>query len=736
MKYKQFFKILILSIVLLLIPFLVHSARPNGETLVGTKAQYGRPAAISNADSATIIAWSTYENDIYKIRVQKLSSVGTPEWDNGGTIIAANNQGCRYPSIILNGSGGVIIAWADLRRGDGYADIYAQSLDSNGIPQWAENGVRVFEEGAGFLSPTIVSDGLGGAIIVSFTNNNPTGDDIYAQRIGSDGTVQWNINGVPIVDTIGGQWRPVGVSDGAGGAIIAWQDDRMSSSNYLNDVYAQRINIDGTVQWNINGVPVCSRIENQSEPLIVTDGAGGGIITWNDTRSDGGDVYVQRIDSGGTCMWAINGIRIGSDHYVQDKPVITSDDSGGVIIAYRERDSVNTTLSYLRAQYINSNGIRQWWPDGMDVYSYRMSYETELSIAKCNSGVLIGWMYYGGEYAGPRIYVQKVTMDGFIEWSYDSLHVSSFLTFKKNHLFPQITKDGVVVWYAENDGGSGSIFAQKISENNEYLFPWTRSVQVKVYEGWNIMSLPSKMENNLSQRLYPDAIAVGENLAWPYSLTGYYSIPNIENGMGYWMKFPTGDSITLIGGTLDSLIIPVTQGWNLIGSLRQSIQIGNIVTDPPEMLTSQFYGYNNGYFIAPLLEPGKGYWVKVNQNGMIKLGIDWLPLTHSRKFLMDEIPPSPPNKVQVVPTEFSLTQNYPNPFNPSTTIKFSLPSDQFVTLNVYNMLGQEMINLVREIKLAGEYEVIFNAFKLPSGIYTYRLQAGSYVETKKMLLLK
>ncbi len=87
-------------------------------------------------------------------------------------------------------------------------------------------------------------------------------------------------------------------------------------------------------------------------------------------------------------------------------------------------------------------------------------------------------------------------------------------------------------------------------------------------------------------------------------------------------------------------------------------------------------------------------------------------------------------------SSFLLMQNYPNPFNPSTTINYQIPALNFVTLKVYDVLGNEVVTLVNEEKPAGEYEVEFNASSLSSGIYFYRLQAGSFVETKKMVLLR
>jgi hypothetical protein len=102
---------------------------------------------------------------------------------------------------------------------------------------------------------------------------------------------------------------------------------------------------------------------------------------------------------------------------------------------------------------------------------------------------------------------------------------------------------------------------------------------------------------------------------------------------------------------------------------------------------------------------------------------------------------SPPVSVDddvntTIPTEFSLAQNFPNPFNPNTKIKYSIPVLSFVLLKVYDVLGSEVVTLIDEEKSIGNYEVEFDATSLPSGIYFYRLQAGSFVETKKMMLLK
>jgi hypothetical protein len=89
-----------------------------------------------------------------------------------------------------------------------------------------------------------------------------------------------------------------------------------------------------------------------------------------------------------------------------------------------------------------------------------------------------------------------------------------------------------------------------------------------------------------------------------------------------------------------------------------------------------------------------------------------------------------------LPARYSLEQNYPNPFNPATNVEFNLPATSQVQLRVYNMLGQEVATLVNGTVAAGRHTVSFDGSHLASGIYLYRLAAGSYVSTLKMVILK
>ena len=94
------------------------------------------------------------------------------------------------------------------------------------------------------------------------------------------------------------------------------------------------------------------------------------------------------------------------------------------------------------------------------------------------------------------------------------------------------------------------------------------------------------------------------------------------------------------------------------------------------------------------------------------------------------------NELTGIPKIFNLKQNYPNPFNPTTTIEFSIPKTEYVTLKIYNLLGQEVSELVAKRLIPGKYNYTWDASKLASGVYIYRITAGNFETSKKMLLMK
>lgn len=181
-------------------------------------------------------------------------------------------------------------------------------------------------------------------------------------------------------------------------------------------------------------------------------------------------------------------------------------------------------------------------------------------------------------------------------------------------------------------------------------------------------------------------------------------------------KYPLNQDTTITkSGSVDfSVIAEDTTGYDLSYFwFKNNVQVG----------TDSNYNYKSfALFPTPRIDTVK---VKIANAVNFKEEI-WFVHVESATGVEDEI----------VVSEFSLEQNFPNPFNPTTSIEYLVPSNEFVSLKVYDMLGNEISTLVNENKNAGKYRVSFNASKLTSGLYLYKMNAGNFTSVKKMMLVK
>ena len=210
--------------------------------------------------------------------------------------------------------------------------ILSKSLELVG---WNESGIKISRESS--FNPQICSDGEGGAIIIWEYDYFQT--DIYAQRIDSNGMIQWASGGIEICTSSDSQDSFQVCSDGEGGAIIVWEDER--NFNMTNtDIYAQRINSNGIILWMSNGIEICTINCSQNKIQIISDGTGGAIITWQDLRkSSNYDIYAQKIDKNGNILWKPNGTEICTSENDQIYPQISSDDEADIyMISFRDND--------------------------------------------------------------------------------------------------------------------------------------------------------------------------------------------------------------------------------------------------------------------------------------------------------------------------------------------------------------------------------------------------------------
>ena len=258
----------------------------------------------------------------YDIYAQRVNSAGVVQWTVNGVPIstATNNQ--IQPVITSDSTGGAIITWMDFRSGTDF-DIYAQRVNAAGVVQWTANGLPIVTAPTHQGYQTITSDGAGGAIIAWQDERGPN-YNIYAQRVDGAGAVHWTANGLPITTGAVGRYIPTITSDAGGGAIIAWEDGRNGSDI---DIYAQRVNAAGAAEWTANGVPISTAPNDQALPVITSSGTGGAIVVWEDQRSGTMDIYAQYVDPIGT-----TGYRNPILAKIKDVP---GDQGGKVTIAWK-----------------------------------------------------------------------------------------------------------------------------------------------------------------------------------------------------------------------------------------------------------------------------------------------------------------------------------------------------------------------------------------------------------------
>ena len=308
--------------------------------------------------------------------------------------------------------------------------------------------------------------------------------------------------------------------------------------------------------------------------------------------------------------------------------------------------------------------------------------------------------------------------------------------------------DSLTVDGAEVDSSTGYTFDGVTANHTIHItFRFTGVlIPINLKHGWNIVSLPLVAADSRVHSIFPGASSKA------YSYDGnYIQKDTLHPGLGYWIKYPGNRDTLLTGDAAAPDSIPVHTGWNMIGSVSTTVSISSIVSDPPGMAMSQFFGYNSRYFVADSIYPAKGYWVKTGQDGILILNSFFAGASTSARRIRilpnTEFPPPPPAQPSTVqpdlPAAFALGNAYPNPFNPTTIIEYDLPVESKVTLRIYNLMGQAIATLTDEVQQAGSREVSWEGSSVASGLYFYRLEAAAvsdpgryFSEVRKIVLLK
>ena len=376
------------------------------------------------------------------------------QWPFGGVAITTAVDNQSRPLMVSDGSGGAVIVWSDNRAGTNM-DVYAGRVNALGVTQWTANGVAICTAAQNQIDPVIASDGAGGAVI-AWSDRRNSDWNAYVQRIDASGASQWTSNGVALCAVSGIQAVTAIVADGSGGAFVVWRDERDATDR---DVYAQRIDGAGNVLWTTDGIPVCAQEDEQLHSEMMSDGAGGIMVVWKDNRSGANaHLYMQRIDGAGNALWTTDGVLVSDASWV-DMPALIMDGSGGAVIAWQDGRNGNPDVY---AQRVDAAGVSQWTADGVALCT-ATGPQFDIVIGPDGSGG--GVVVWTDGRAGDDIYAQRVDGTGSAVWASDGVAICTAPGFQSRPAVLADGAGGAIVTWQDARVFDHDIYTQQVDAN-------------------------------------------------------------------------------------------------------------------------------------------------------------------------------------------------------------------------------------------------------------------------------
>ncbi len=696
-----------------------------------------------------LFSWTDDRGASSDIYAQRIDADGSVLWTVDGVAVAATGADAINARIAPDGDGGAVIAWMDQRNGNW--DVFCQHLNPNGTNIFVADGVSACSAADDQVNLEIVTDGSEGMIIVWRDFRSGTNYDIYAQRIDYIGNPIWAVDGIPICTVGATAGEAKIVYDGMRGVVIAWYDSR----SVTTDMYAQRVGSSGSTEWTVNGIPLTSTMNNVQDPALVSDGLGGAYVVWGDGRNVEWNVYAQRLDIDGNILWTAGGERVCTDMHGQLEPGVVLDGMGGILIGWRDaRYGIHT----LFAQRLDQDGRAVWAEEGVPASLSPMSHEELSVITDGEGGMLLTWEAYSGGYwdaygqrveryghwGYPSAYissVQDISSDqgGSVSLSWDASRLDPWPEEKiqKYTLWRAIDESSVSAMFAD-----GALLVDDIAAID--LGSLEQAVRVQHLEGatyyWELIAIVDAYH----LEGYSETVSTLQDSTGADSAVHYFQVIAIQYDQFeniYWISPPdSGWSVDNLapcpplGLAAEQSYVP--EGLVLMWDANMEIDLshyniyrgddigfvpdpGNLVACTPD--TSAFdgdwsWGSRYCYKVAAVDIHG-------NESGYAVLLTD--------EVTGDETPPA---------ANF-LGQNYPNPFNPATKVGFGLSGPGKVSLRIYDAAGRLVRVLVDEYRPAGLYEEIWDGaddagHSVSSGIYFCSLKVGDFEDTRKMVLLR
>lgn len=722
------------------------------DSLATLPAPQENPRIVQTTDNGVIIVWEDKRNDSVDpdLFAQKINLTGQRLWNLDGVPLAVSDFGQRGPRMTADTNGGCFVVWDDSRNGNTpNVDIYAQHLSSAGSPFWIANGQAVC------TAPNEQSGSLiklaGNNLFVNWMDYRNGSVGINYQVLNLSGAAQLTENGVQVFWGLSGDAsveQKILLLPRQNDSVVIWQDTRFANLGY--QIFYQIINSDGSVQLETNGRAVTTLTgTDQTFPSAVVLPDNKIAIVWKEKRTNNPKIYGQLIDATGNRLWGDTGMAITDNEPLSQKDPYVSYEDGALYVGWSNLDVLVTPNGSRQIYHIYGQKIvgtqKMWGPDGILV----SQIPPEDILFECQLEALVGKYFVwtrssvNPDTAGRlNVWVKLMTPEGASAtgWSDYGLATNNYNDFDLIQYLPKavMTDNGLFVeWLDFRTDFRKNLYGQLISPSGQLLWNPTG---VSLADYGSEQSESSVIGSNDVTFVWKESI-MGSNYDIAIQRYGLDGTPQWGNFGEFVVQRDTTQSSPFIAKFPNSGMVVA---WEDYTNIEADIYV-RYVDDNGDLL-----GPNTGYVVCNELKIQQYPLIAViaNENKAI---ITWSDGRSSGKtpifgLYAQKIADSTTVSIDVqndhvIPVAI-LAQNYPNPFSPATTINFSLSKDvKNVELSIYNLKGQKIRTLHNGKSAKGNYSLSWdgkdaNHKSVASGIYFYKLTAGSKTQTRKMILMK
>ncbi|MDP2362901.1 MAG: T9SS type A sorting domain-containing protein [Ignavibacteria bacterium] len=631
----------------------------------------------STSDGGCYISWFDNRSGSYAVYLQRLDPLGNKLWAPTGLLISNNPQSTSLVDydLLVDADDHAVIAFTDTRNG-GNLNVFAYRISSNGDFVWGNNGISLSGSTDFQANPKLAQTDDGNIVvtwIIAATRNQ-----VGLQKISTSGVKLWGTNPIILQSATEGYSYPDIVPSDSGGVILFHTAVTGTFPAQTVKIRAKKISSSGTVSWNTN-IQDLGTIAAFTVPKVYSDKNNGGLIAWHDDRDNNSlqSGFVQRVSSTGSIYFPVNGAEVSlMTNRHKFNPVVAFDNVSNETYVFWMETEPNQNQNGISGQKLSLNGTRQW-TDNAKIFK-GLSAPNTVSISSLNSQMGNGrayLFYLEGSASGLNDKVEGFACDanGSFLWTGNFTILSNTTSDKLQMVSTvDIYKNCKLAW-GDNRSDASGIYAQDINPDGQ----------------------------------------LGNSVV-PVELTSFTA--NVVSG-SVRLNWITATELNNSGFEIERSC-HTERSRSMTGWEKIEFVYGNGTTSE-----SHSYSFTDN--------------LTLTHNLSLRYRLKQIDFDGSFTYS---------NEVEVdfsLSTSFTLEQNYPNPFNPSTTIRYTISNvistegrNLNVTLKVYDVLGSEVAMLVNEKQPAGNYEVIFDAKNQSSGIYYCKLQAGSFNQSIKMILMK